>query len=141
VGAGPSLAALKEDYPEAEFLGRASDQDLAELYARARAVVMPGVEEFGITAVEAQAAGRPVIAAAAGGALETVIDGETGRLAKLDDIDSFADAIRSIEQLDFDPAHAVRNAQRFSVAAFEQNLSDYVSEVLAGGGQAASVAA
>ncbi|HEY4916844.1 MAG TPA: glycosyltransferase [Solirubrobacteraceae bacterium] len=141
VGAGPSLAALKEDYPEAEFLGRASDHDLAELYARARAVVMPGVEEFGITAVEAQAAGRPVIAAAAGGALETVIDGQTGRLAKLDDIDSFADAIRSIEQLDFDPAHAVRNAQRFSVAAFERRLSDYVSEVLAGGRQAASVAA
>ena len=141
VGAGPYLAALKEDYPEAEFLGRASDLDLAELYARARAVVMPGVEEFGITAVEAQAAGRPVIAAAAGGALETVIDGQTGRLAKLDDIDSFADAIRGIEQLDFDPAHAVRNAQRFSVAAFERRLSDYVSEVLAGGRQAASVAA
>jgi glycosyltransferase involved in cell wall biosynthesis len=91
------------------------------------------VEEFGITAVEAQAAGRPVIAAAAGGALETVIDGQTGRLAKLDDIDSFADAIRSIEQLDFDPAHAVRNAQRFSVAAFERRLSGYVSEVMAGG--------
>jgi glycosyltransferase involved in cell wall biosynthesis len=141
VGAGPHLGALKAEYPEAEFLGRASDRDLAELYARARAVVMPGVEEFGITAVEAQAAGRPVIAAAAGGALETVIDGQTGRLAKLDDVDSFAGAIRSIEQLDFDPAHAVRNAQRFSVAAFERRLSDYVSEVLAGARQPASVAA
>ena len=77
-------------YPEAEFLGRASDEELVELYASARAVVVPSMEEFGITAVEAQAAGRPVIAAAAGGALETVIDGQTGLLATLDDPDSFA---------------------------------------------------
>jgi glycosyltransferase involved in cell wall biosynthesis len=141
VGAGPYLNALKETYPEAEFLGRVSDHDLAELYATARAVVMPGVEEFGITAVEAQAAGRPVIAAAVGGALETVIDGETGLLADLDDVDSFVRAIEGVEQLDFDPTHAVRNAQRFSVPAFERRLSSYVSEVLAGGRQAASAAA
>jgi len=65
VGAGPHHGALRAAYPEAEFLGRVSDVELAELYAGARAVLMPGVEEFGITAVEAQAAGRPVIAAAA----------------------------------------------------------------------------
>jgi glycosyltransferase involved in cell wall biosynthesis len=141
VGDGPHLSALKHAYPEAEFLGRASDPELAQLYARARALVIPGVEEFGITAVEAQAAGRPVIAAAAGGALETVLDGRTGRLAKLDDVHSFVEAIEGIEQLDFDPAHAVRNAQRFSVAAFERRLSAYVSEVLAERSQAVSVAA
>jgi glycosyltransferase involved in cell wall biosynthesis len=141
VGAGPYLSALKEAYPEADFLGRASDRDLAELYATARAVVMPGVEEFGITAVEAQAAGRPVIAAAAGGALETVLDGETGLLADLDDVDSFVRAIESIEQLDFDPERAVQNAERFSVAAFERRLSAYVNDVLAGERQAVSAAA
>jgi glycosyltransferase involved in cell wall biosynthesis len=141
VGAGPYLGALKEAYPEVEFLGRASDKDLAELYATARAVVMPGVEEFGITAVEAQAAGRPVIAAAAGGALETVLDGETGLLADLDDIDSFVRAIEGIEHLDFDPACAVQNAERFSVAAFERRLSACVGDVLAGGRQAVSATA
>ena len=141
VGAGPHRGALEQAYPEAEFLGRASDHDLAQLYASARAVVMPGVEEFGITAVEAQAAGRPVIAAAAGGALETVIDGHTGRLAKLDDVDSFVQAIQCIEQLDFDPVSAVRNAERFSVPAFERRLSAYVSEVLAGGRQGLSASA
>jgi glycosyltransferase involved in cell wall biosynthesis len=133
VGAGPHLSALKDAYPEAEFLGRASDEDLVELYASARAVLMPNVEEFGITAVEAQAAGRPVIAAAAGGALETVLDGRTGCLARPDDVDSFVDAIQSVEQLDFDPAHAVQNAERFSVRAFERRLSAYVAQIVAQG--------
>ena len=91
---------------------------------------MPGMEEFGITAVEAQAAGRPVIAAAAGGALETVLDGQTGRLARLDDVDSFVQAIEGIDKLDFDPAHAVQNAERFSVAAFERRLSAHVAGVV-----------
>jgi len=134
VGAGPHQAVLRDAYPEVEFLGRASDRDLVELYASARAVLIPGVEEFGITAVEAQAAGRPVIAAAAGGALETVLDGQTGRLAKLDDVDSFVRAIEGIDKLDFDPADAVRNAERFSVDAFERRLSAHVMGVVEHGG-------
>jgi glycosyltransferase involved in cell wall biosynthesis len=130
VGSGPDHAALSEAYPEAEFLGRAGDEDLVELYARARALVVPSMEEFGITAVEAQAAGRPVIAPAAGGALETVLDGETGRLAVLDDVDSFTRAIEQIDELDFDPARAVENAARFSVEAFNRRLSTFVKEAL-----------
>jgi glycosyltransferase involved in cell wall biosynthesis len=130
VGAGPHHAALREAYPEAEFLGRVSDEDVVELYASARAVLVPGMEEFGITAVEAQAAGRPVIAAAAGGALETVLDGCTGRLARPDDVDSFVQAIEGIDKLDFDPARAVRNAERFSVAAFARRLSAHVTDIV-----------
>ena len=127
VGSGPNYAELRDAYPEAEFLGRTSDEELAELYASARAVIVPSIEEFGITTVEAQAAGRPVIAAAAGGALETVLDGQTGRLVKVDDVDAFAAAIASIEQLDFDPIRAVRNAERFSVAAFQHKLAAQVA--------------
>jgi glycosyltransferase involved in cell wall biosynthesis len=130
VGSGPEHAALSEAFPEAEFLGRASDEELAQLYARARAVLVPSVEEFGITAVEAQAAGRPVIAAAAGGALETVLDGHTGRLAKPDDVESFASAIETIDQLDFDPLAAVRNAERFSVDAFKRQIAAHVADTL-----------
>jgi glycosyltransferase involved in cell wall biosynthesis len=141
VGAGPDYAALNEAYPKAEFLGRASDEDLAELYAGARAVVVPSVEEFGITAVEAQAAGRPVIAAAAGGALETVLDGETGRLANVDDVDSFAQAIRGIDKLDFDPARAARNAERFSVEAFHRRLHTHVSQIADAAGETSVAAA
>ncbi len=127
VGSGPNYAELKECYPEAEFLGRASDEELTELYASARAVLVPSIEEFGITTVEAQASGRPVIAAAAGGALETVLDGQTGWLAKIDDVDSFADAITNIDKLDFDPSGAVQNAERFSVAAFQNKLAEQVA--------------
>lgn len=130
VGSGPEHAALSEAYPEAEFLGRVDDRELVGLYATARAVVVPSMEEFGITAVEAQAAGRPVIAAAAGGALETVLDGQTGRLAVLDDVDSFAQAIKGIDELDFDPARAVQNAERFSVASFRRLISDQVTKAI-----------
>jgi glycosyltransferase involved in cell wall biosynthesis len=130
VGSGPDHEALSAAYPEATFLGRASDAELAELYAGARAVIVPGIEEFGITAVEAQAAGRPVIAAAAGGALETVLDGETGLLAAPDDPDAFAAAIRAIDELAFAPARAVEHAQQFSVASFQRQLSSYVSSAL-----------
>jgi len=130
VGSGPEHDALRSAYPEAEFLGRASDEELADLYAGARAVIVPSMEEFGITAVEAQAAGRPVIAAAAGGAMETVIDGETGILARLDDVNSFRQAIEDVDKLDFDPIRAVQNARRFSVSIFQQHLSEEVSRAL-----------
>jgi glycosyltransferase involved in cell wall biosynthesis len=130
VGSGPESAALAEAYPEAQFLGRASDEALVELYASARAVVVPSMEEFGITAVEAQAAGRPVIAAAAGGAVETVLDGETGRLARLGDVESFKQAIELIDRLDFDPTRAIQNAERFSVETFRRRLSAHVLDTV-----------
>jgi glycosyltransferase involved in cell wall biosynthesis len=130
VGSGREHAALSEAFPEAEFLGRAGDEELVELYASARAVVVPSMEEFGITAVEAQAAGRPVVAAAGGGALETVLEGRTGSLAQLDSVASFARAIETVERLDLDPADAVENAARFSVASFHQRLSAHVERVL-----------
>ncbi|MHB1537107.1 MAG: glycosyltransferase [Solirubrobacteraceae bacterium] len=131
VGSGPDHAALSAAYPEAQFLGRVDDARLAELYAQARALIVASREEFGIAAVEAQAAGRPVIAAAAGGALETVIDGETGLLAPLDDADAFANAIAELERIDFDPAAAERNAERFSVAAFRRRLLTEVERLAA----------
>jgi len=130
VGSGPELAALSGAYPEAQFLGRLDDEEIARLYASARAVLVPSMEEFGITAVEAQAAGRPVIAAGSGGALETVLDGQTGLLATLDDIDSFTRAIERIDAIDFDPARAVQNAERFSVATFQSRLSAEVNRAM-----------
>ncbi len=131
-GSGPDFDALRSEFPEAEFLGRVGDAELGELYASARAVIVPSMEEFGITAVEAQAAGRPVIAAGAGGALETVLDGVTGTFARLDDAASFAAAIGNLDLLDFDPARAVENAERFSVEAFRTALSSHVRSVLSG---------
>ncbi|MGO9490323.1 MAG: glycosyltransferase [Solirubrobacteraceae bacterium] len=129
VGSGPDQAILTEAYPDATFLGRAGDGELAELYAGARAVLVPAIEEFGITAVEAQAAGRPVIAARAGGALETVLDGETGLLATPDDPESFAAAIRGLDRLPFVPRRAVEHAGEFSTARFHARLAELVEQV------------
>ncbi len=135
VGSGPEHATLHDAYPEVELLGRVDDHELAELYAQARAVLVPGREEFGITAVEAQAAGRPVIAAAAGGALETVLEGVTGRLVTLDDVEAFRHAIEAIDELDFDQERALANAERFSVATFRRGISEQVKAALASRGR------
>ena len=131
-GSGPDLEALRAAYPHARFLGRVGDDELTQLYARARAVVVPSKEEFGIAAVEAQASGRPVIAAAAGGALETVIDGRTGVLVPLDDVSAFARAMREIDSLPFEPAVAARHAREFSVEAFQRRLDTEVRRTLEG---------
>jgi glycosyltransferase involved in cell wall biosynthesis len=135
-GSGPDHDALAGAYPEARFLGRVGDEELAALYASARAVVVPAMEEFGITAVEAQAAGRPVIAARAGGALETVLDGRTGLLAGLDDVEDFRRAIEHLERLPFEPGEAVANAERFSVAAFRRALRAELEKALERGPRA-----
>ncbi|HTR88662.1 MAG TPA: glycosyltransferase [Solirubrobacteraceae bacterium] len=130
VGTGPEYAALREAYPEADFLGRVGDEELARLYASARAVLVTSVEEFGITAVEAQAAGRPVIAAGAGGALETVLEGQTGLYARFDDVDSFARAISALERMPLDPTVAVANAARFSVESFQRRIREQVDALV-----------
>lgn len=137
VGSGPDRPALESEFPRAEFLGRAGDEQLAELYAEARAVIVPSMEEFGITAVEAQAAGRPVVAAGVGGALETVLDGETGLFAALDDVEDFARQIRALDELGLDPALAAAHAERFSVRTFQERLAAHVERVLAEGPSAA----
>jgi len=130
VGTGPDMQRLAEAYAgSAEFLGRVSDRELEDVVGRARALVLPGVEEFGIAAVEAQAAGRPVLAADAGGARETVIDGETGVTVPLGDVGAFAEAMRSVDFDAFDPERIRVNARRFSTASFQQALLDEVERV------------
>jgi glycosyltransferase involved in cell wall biosynthesis len=133
VGGGADEARLRGLYPEARFLGRVSDEDLAELYPRARALVMPNVEEFGITAVEAQASGRPVIAADDGGARETVIDGETGVLVASGDVGALAEAMTYVDTDRFSSAAAVANARRFSVTAFQRGIARQVELAIAAG--------
>jgi glycosyltransferase involved in cell wall biosynthesis len=128
VGEGPERARLEALYGRgsASFLGRVDDAELARLYASARALVLPNVEEFGIAAVEAQAAGRPVLAAAAGGALETVIDGETGILVPPGDVKAMTRAIEITDFDRFDPAQIARHAQRFSKQSFQRRLVERV---------------
>lgn len=131
VGSGPDLGRLRTRYPDhVEFLGRVDDGNLEDLYAGARAVVVPNVEEFGIAAVEAQAAGRPVLAARAGGTLETVVDEETGRFFAPDDVSELTRLMREFDSADFDQSAIVSHAQTFSPAAFHQRLREEVDRAL-----------
>jgi glycosyltransferase involved in cell wall biosynthesis len=127
VGEGPDLERLRADQPPSvEFLGAVSDARLADLYARCMALVVPNVEEFGIAAVEAQAAGRPVVAVARGGVTETVVDGRTGILVDGEDAAALAAPLREQDFSQFDPAAIRANAERFSSEAFRSKLTELV---------------
>ena len=106
--------------------GWVDDRTLRDLYANCRGYLFPGEEDFGIAPVEAQAAGKPVIAYAAGGALDTVIDGETGVHFARQTPTDLADAVRRLESLTFDPERIRQNAQRFSAQVFRERFSAFV---------------
>ena len=124
---GPELERLRARHGgHADFLGRVADRELAALYSHALALVVANVEEFGIAAVEAQAAGRPVVAPAAGGTLETVVSGKTGVLVPPGDVDALTDALRNMDFQAFSPQSIREHAEGFSREAFEAR---FVAEV------------
>jgi glycosyltransferase involved in cell wall biosynthesis len=132
VGNGPDYRRLRRlAGPTVTFTGRVSDADAAALLSSARALVVTATEEFGIAAVEAQAAGRPVIALADGGVRETVVEGETGTFYDRPEPDALAAAVRRFDALAVDPAACVENAARFDVAHFRHGLSAVVERTLA----------
>jgi glycosyltransferase involved in cell wall biosynthesis len=118
--------------PTVTFLGYVPDQQLPELFARCRAYVLPGMEDFCISPVQAQAAGRPVIAYGAGGALDTVIEGETGTFFHGQTPKALAEAVRAFDPDTIDPGACCANAERFDVAVFRQKLSRFVREQMEG---------
>ena len=124
VGSGPDLERLRARFPDsAELLGRVDDASLNDLYARAAALIVPNVEEFGIAAVEAQAAGRPVLAVDAGGTRETVVDGVTGVLVPAPaSANTLAEVMREVDFTRFATPAIQRNARRFGRARFKKEL-------------------
>ncbi len=130
VGTGPDLERLQALHGDhAEFLGRVNDRGLTELYSRAAALIVPNVEEFGIAAVEAQAAGRPVVAVNAGGVRETVIDGTTGVLVPVDDLDALTEALRETDFSRFSPERTRAHAYGFSTEAFQHRFRTEVERL------------
>ncbi len=137
IGEGPVLPGLRLRAAAAganvEFLGRQPDDVLRGHYRRCRALLFCGQEDFGIVPVEAMAAGRPVIAYARGGSVETVVPDLTGILFSDQTVDVVADAIRRFETASdqFDPAEIQRHAQQFSHERFRAEFAGFLRSVLA----------
>jgi len=128
-GNGPEAAALQRAARgRATFLGRVSDLDIRELYRGAAVVLLPGEEDFGIVPLEAQACGRPVVALGRGGALETVVAGETGELVSDLSAAAFADAIATALDRPYDTAGIRQHAQRFGRARFGDEIAALVRD-------------
>ncbi|MFO0599185.1 MAG: glycosyltransferase [Myxococcaceae bacterium] len=130
-GSGQSSRWLSDLPPNIKALGQVSDAELPALLRNARALVFPGVEDFGITPLEAQATGRPVIAFAGGGALETVLP-TTGLFFHEQTIDSLETAVAEFDafEAEFEPAAARAQAMRFSRTAFQAALVEELVRVM-----------
>ncbi|AMY19971.1 MULTISPECIES: glycosyltransferase [Nocardiaceae] len=120
--------------PDTEFLGRVSHETLLHLHRSCRALLMPGIEDFGIVPVESMATGTPVIALGEGGALDSVLDGRTGiHVAPGSDekiVDGFAEAMRSFDPSTFDRADIRSWAEGFSRAEFRRKMQEVVDAAL-----------
>src|SRR3954451_12367272 len=134
IGNGPDARRLRRlAGPTVRFEGRVSDARAAQLVTQAKALVVTATEEFGIAAVEAQAAGRPVIAYAEGGVGETVREGETGTFYEAPTPAALIGAVRAFDPDAVDPEACVANAQRFDVAHFQHGFRRLVDEALESG--------
>lgn len=116
--------------PNTIFVGRCSNEELRGYYQNCKAFLFPGEEDFGITPVEAQACGRPVIAFGKGGALETVIDGETGIFFDEQTEESLCDAILRLESMTFSKDRIRENSLQFSRDEFDKNFTAAVDAAL-----------
>lgn len=131
VGEGRDRAALEHlAGPTVRFLGRVSDAERKRLLARCRAFLWPGEEDFGLAPLEANASGRPVIAYAAGGALETVVEGVTGTFFHEPTPEALAEAIAHLDPNAYEPQAMRRHAERFDVECFKSDLSRFIAAVL-----------
>lgn len=116
--------------PNVRFLGRVSDEEVRRLSATCKAALFMSEDDFGISQVEIQAAGRPVIALARGGVLDSVIPDETGVWVAEQSVDALCEAIERFKTLNFDPNRLVTHAAKFSTERFKTELGDVIDAAL-----------
>ncbi len=132
VGRGPEESRLRSlAGPDVEFLGWRTDEEIRELYGRSEAVLLPGVEDFGMVPVEAQACGTPVVALRAGGACETVQNDVTGVLVDDKSAQGFAAGLSRARGLRLDPVAIRASAERYSRERFMTDFQAAVSSAIA----------
>ena len=129
IGGGPCRnGLLKQAKKNIRFLDWQPQDKLKEYYAKAQAVIYPQKEDFGITAVEAQAAGTPVIAYKKGGALDSVIDGKSGIFFSEKSPKSIVDAVQRFRKMSFGHDDLIENAKRFDKEIFKQKFKEAVEQ-------------
>ena len=122
-GTGPESEKLRSIAKQnVKFLGWQSDDELAKLYVRCKALIFPGVEDFGIVPLEAQASGKPVVAYGKGGALETIIDGKTGVFFLEQTVNSLQNALQTLSLIKFNPDEIRSHALTFSRTIYKQKM-------------------
>jgi glycosyltransferase involved in cell wall biosynthesis len=131
IGGGRDLEPLQKlAGPTIRFLGRLSDAEVLHYYTHCRALLFPGEEDFGITPLEAQASGRPVIAYGAGGALASVIDGVTGRFFREQTIESLAGVLSTFDERMFQPESIRNHALEFDTPRFQRRILQFIEAKL-----------
>lgn len=129
IGEGPDRRNLEKiAKSNIEFLGRRPDLEVAKHLAQCRAVIFPGEEDFGIVPLEAMASGRPAIAYKAGGAKETIIEGETGILFEKQDTDSLKRALQRFQFEVFDKKRIREHALKYDKEIFKQKIRDFIND-------------
>jgi glycosyltransferase involved in cell wall biosynthesis len=142
VGTGPELSRLQGRAGDGvTFLGWRSNEEIRTLYQQSAATLLPGVEDFGLVPVEAQACGCPVVALSEGGAAETVVDGETGVLVAERSTDAFAAGITRLRTLALDPDRLRQHAETFSRERFLAEFRSAVNDACAAARQPLAAAA
>jgi glycosyltransferase involved in cell wall biosynthesis len=127
IGGGRDLERLKRMAgPTIRFLGKLSDKEVIHYYTHCRAFIFPGEEDFGITPLEAQACGRPVIAYGAGGALATIIDGITGIFFHEQTVKSLMTALASFNEHMFNPLVIHNHALEFDISRFQHRILQFI---------------
>jgi len=133
VGRGPEMARVRElAGPNITFKSFVAEDELRWLYRTSRAMVFAAEEDFGITPVENQAAGRPVIALGKGGALETIVEGSSGMFFDAPNVESVKAAVLEFieRENEFLEENCTLNARKFSVSRFEKSFSELVEQVM-----------
>jgi len=127
IGAGRDMERLKRMAgPTIRFLGRLSDEEVVHYYARCRAFLFPGEEDFGLTPLEAQACGRPVIAYGSGGSLASVVEGITGEFFYEQTVDSLAAVLASFEERRYEPQTIRNHALEFDISRFHRRILQFI---------------
>lgn len=131
IGGGTELGRLRSlAGPTVQVVGRRSDTEIAAAYAQASAFIFPAEEDFGLTPVEAMAAGTPVIAYGRGGATETVIDGKSGLFFAEQTVGSLKEALQRFNAEDFDSAAIRRHAETYDEVVFIKRMKEFVADSL-----------